>query len=58
MICFCIIISTINVLYVTQVCSTHTATIRLTGRNEGIFDGIALGDVAQYIIHTLEEVSI
>ena len=35
-----------------------TSISRLTRRNEGVLDCIALGEVAQYIIHTLDEVSI
>ena len=31
---------------------------QLTRRNEGVLDGIALGEVAQYIVDTLDEVSV
>ena len=36
----------------------YTVTIRLTRRNEGVLDCIALGEVAQYIVCTLDEVAI
>ena len=40
------------------ICSTHLATIRLTGRNEGIFDSIALDEGTKIYICTLKDVSI
>ena len=36
----------------------YTVTIRLTRRNEGVLDCIALDEVAQYIVCTLDEVAI
>ena len=36
----------------------HLSSLRLTRRNEGVLDCIALDEVAQYIVGTVNEVSI